>query len=230
MTWGDNLYAGSVAPESGGYDRIGYAWAQCASFCDEQIIDVLGHAPVYWGNGGDWGARAAADGVAVDGSPRVGDVICLRPGVSGAGAFGHVACVRGISADGGSVFVADYNWVGRNAYGQHWLPVANGQFIHISPPPPAPTPAPSGIVWESFSGTVQVADAHVRGGPGTGFNVLRDVTNGTPLGFDGFTYGEAVWDPVANQNDTRWFHVDAAHGYGWIASALVDGNPPNSHP
>ena len=228
MAWGDNTYPGSAAPESGGYDRIGYAWAQCASFCNQQIMDQLQKDAVFWGNGGDWAGRAAAEGLAVDGSPRVGDVICLGPGVSSAAGFGHVGCVIGISADGGSVYVADYNWVAPNEYAQHWLAVAGAQFIHVSPA--ASGGAGSGITWVFFSGTVQVDDAHVRGGPGTGFPVLRGVTHGTALGFDGYTYAEAVSDPVAQQPDTRWFHIDQAHGYGWIASAMVDGNPPDSHP
>ena len=228
MTWGDDSYPGSAAPDSNGYDRIGYAWAQCASYANEQIMDQLSKPAVYWGNGGDWGTRAAADGVAVDGSPRPGDVICLPPGVNGAGSFGHVAVVNSISADGQSVWVSDYNWVARGTFGQHWLPVGGGsQFIHVGPAPPPPQP---GITWESFSGSVQVNDAHVRNGPGLGAAVLRDVYLGNDLAFDGFCYSDAVWDPVANQWDTRWFHIDQAHGYGWVASALIDGNPPNSHP
>jgi len=99
----------------------------------------------------------------------------------------------------------------------------------VVPQHPVPAP-PQGMIQEVFAGTVQVATANVRGGPSTGYPVLRQVHNHQALGFDGFTYGMAVWDPVARQMDRRWFHVDRAHGLGWIAGALVNGNPANSHP
>jgi surface antigen len=229
MAWGDDTYPGSVAPESGGSDSIGYAWSQCASFCNQQIVDQLGKPAVFWGNGGSWGDRAAAAGVAVDGDPRVGDVICLPPGVGGTGPFGHVACVIGVPG-GDIVQVADYNWVATATYGRHNLGVAGAQFIHVGPPPaPAPGPLPP-VTWVAFDGSVQVDDAHVRGGPGDAYQLLRDIYNGNAESFDGWCYADAVWDPVAALWDHRWFHIDGAHGYGWVASALINGSPPNSSP
>lgn len=126
-----------------------------------------------------------------------------------------------------------YGWIASalvNGNPPNSSPLPGGTPAPAPAPAPAPVPAPNGIAWENFSGTVQVDSAHVRNGASLTASVLRDVTDGTGLGFDGWCFGPEVYDPVAKQNDARWYHIDAAHGYGWIASALVNGNAPGSRP
>lgn len=99
-----------------------------------------------------------------------------------------------------------------------------------APAPPAPAPEPSGITWVSFTVHVQVGEANVRSGPTTTASVLRDLPDGHGLICDGWCRGPAELDPVAHQEDSRWYHISQSSGYGWIASAVVDGNAPNSTP
>lgn len=62
-----------------------------------------------WGNGGEWAASAAADGFTVTGVPTVGAVVCYAEG-NGYSAFGHVATVTQVFADG-SFEVTEENYI-----------------------------------------------------------------------------------------------------------------------
>ena len=114
------------------------------------------------------------------------------------------------------------------------------------PAPPGPAPPPPfwsvpfpGQVDENFPGTVDAQQgANLRSGPGTNYpQAGGPLPHGAKLNFYAFVYGEAVWDPVARQFDRRWFRI-ANGGSGFtppydgrlVASALIQGNPPNSHP
>jgi hypothetical protein len=95
-------------------------------------------------------------------------------------------------------------------------------------PPPAPAPAPPayGEVRENFSGTVQVQVAHCRAEPNTTSAIIWTASYGNHFNFTGYCYAEPVYDPIAKQEDHRWYHISTG---GWIASALVNGNAPGSH-
>ena len=95
-------------------------------------------------------------------------------------------------------------------------------------PAPAPTPHPApGLIHASFSGRVQVIVANVRSGPGTGYPVVGRAIRGQALWFDGYIYGQPIFDRSVNRMDRRWYHCPSKRG--WIASALVNGNAPGSH-
>lgn len=109
-----------------------------------------------------------------------------------------------------------------------------------SPPLPTPAPGPApdpqgwlaSVVWQTFSGSVAVTAARVRGGPGTDFDVLYLVPSGTGLTFDGYVHrGDPIPDvagtPTAGTPDDIWFHISPTSEAreGWIASAIVNGGP-----
>ena len=97
------------------------------------------------------------------------------------------------------------------------------------PVPPAPAP-PSGLIFVHFDATVQVQGAHVRSGPGTNSTILRTLNRGAILHFDTYTYGQGEVDPSTGGVDHRWYGLSASNGFqGWISSAMVNGNAPNSH-
>jgi surface antigen len=124
-----------------GYDPYGYAMRQCTSFANWRIVHDYGKPTTKWGNAAQWVGRARAQGVAVDGSPRRGDVFVLAPGVQGASQYGHVGVV--LAVQGNQVLVEDYDWA-LYAYKQHTLRTAGVQFIHVLPvPKPAPVPVPT---------------------------------------------------------------------------------------
>lgn len=99
------------------------------------------------GNGYQWGPVAAAHGVAVDKSPRVGDIAWFDQ-KAGLSSNGHVAYVEAVDTTTGRVKVSEDNWGGD--FDWRWYLVADVTgFIHfggtVSPtPPPPPTPPGNG--------------------------------------------------------------------------------------
>jgi hypothetical protein len=81
----------------------------------------------------------------------------------------------------------------------------------------------TGIVLKGFPGKV----ANIRNGPGRGYSVIGQRHAGDQLTFVGWTEGEEVTDEWTGTPDRKWFLLRLPHGgLGYIASALVYGNPP----
>jgi len=109
------------------------------------------------------------------------------------------------------------------------MPADRGDLPAAQPSRPAPA---QGVNREAFTVTIQrdvTAGANVRALPSNapGVRVLETLNPGVQLHCTGWAYGPAVWDAEAHQLDRRWYQL--AMG-GWMASALVDGNAPNSRP
>ncbi|MDQ1249571.1 MAG: hypothetical protein QG597_3946, partial [Actinomycetota bacterium] len=89
-----------------------------------------------------WGSVAASRGVAVDRSPRVGDIAWFSVGAIGG--VGHVAYVEAVS--GGRVLVSEDNYGGDFDWRYYNIGDVTG-FIHFgggaTPPPPPPPPPPA---------------------------------------------------------------------------------------
>ena len=79
------------------------------------------------GMGWQWGSVAASHGVAVDKSPRVGDIAWFSAD-SGVGSAGHVAYVESVSA--GQVTVSEDNWGGDFDWRKYNIADVTG-FIHF---------------------------------------------------------------------------------------------------
>lgn len=166
MTWGVNDYPArgrcpgacsqNCSPACG---SGGATCCQCVSFawwrvCNDLHV-TLGHG---YGNASTWAAASRANGIPVDHSPRVDDIVCL-PSISAAGHVAAVLAVGPTTAYGhtvppGSVLVEDYNWGFCCCYQQHLLPISTGGnsetlFIHFAhapqPPPPPPTCPACGV-------------------------------------------------------------------------------------
>lgn len=85
-------------------DISAYARCNCTAYAYARRPDL----PLTLGDARTWAVRARAAGFPVDGRPRVGDIIVLRPGVQGAHRrYGHVAYVTGVS--GNRVTVLEMN-------------------------------------------------------------------------------------------------------------------------
>jgi hypothetical protein len=83
------------------------------------------------------------------------------------------------------------------------------------------TSGPSNYNRENFSGTVMPSGgANTRFGVHTTDDIDR-VRTGT-LSFDGWTIGETI------SGDSLWFHIAGTED--WVASALINGNPPSLMP
>jgi murein DD-endopeptidase MepM/ murein hydrolase activator NlpD len=81
----------------------------------------------------------------------------------------------------------------------------------------------------SFSARVKPADGvNVRSGPGRQYARVDGRTFNSVVNFDGWTYGEEIYDPQAGAGDARWYRIAGTNN--WIASALVDKDAPGSTP
>lgn len=77
-----------------------YAYGQCTWY----VKSVAPWAGNHWGNGGQWGASAAAEGFTVNNSPAVGSIVVVAGGQNfggwtAAAGYGHVAYVVGVNGN-----------------------------------------------------------------------------------------------------------------------------------
>lgn len=81
--------------------------------------------------------------------------------------------------------------------------------------------------WSSFTGVVDSRGVNVRAGAGVVEPVLYSLAGGVSLTFDGYIhYGPGISDAITGVPDDRWFHVVSDPRGGWVASAIINGNPP----
>lgn len=96
-----------------------------------------------------------------------------------------------------------------------------------APLPPKPADE-SRITFVSFPAITQRdGPTRVWDGPSERLHVLAVLSPGTNLLCDAWCVGEPKWDNAANAWDRRWYHKA---GGGWVASARVYGNAPDSQP
>jgi murein DD-endopeptidase MepM/ murein hydrolase activator NlpD len=125
-------------------------------------------------------------------------------------------------------------WTG--APDDRWFRTASGRWIasagiNGSPPagmaaiadpaPGAPLPVPT------WAATAAPGGPHVRAYPGQDAPVVRDCAPNEPLTLDAWChYGSGIPDAWTGQPDDRW--VRLLDHSGWLANAVVNGNPPGS--
>lgn len=83
-----------------------YAVGQCTWY----VKNVAPWVGTYWGNGGQWGASAAADGYLVNSTPAAGSVVVFAPGQqigdwTADGSYGHVAYVQSYNAANNTITI-----------------------------------------------------------------------------------------------------------------------------
>ena len=85
-------------------DTSAYARCNCTAWAHSKRRDL----PLTLSHARYWAGRAAANGFPVNGTPRVGSVMVMQPGVQGAHRrYGHVAYVVGVR--GNIVTVSEMN-------------------------------------------------------------------------------------------------------------------------
>lgn len=107
-------------------DPWGYLIGECTSYAAWKRASIGRPVPRGLGNAKTWGTRAAAMGLSVTSTPRVGDVIVM-PYV---GYYGHVGYVDAVYANG-TILMSEYNWI-PYSYSQRVINPYNysAQFIH----------------------------------------------------------------------------------------------------
>jgi peptidoglycan hydrolase CwlO-like protein/surface antigen len=115
-------------PSDGGRygSRNTYVPGQCTWYVKSVFGSRVGD---YWGNGGSWGYAAMADGYTVSSTPAIGTVAVFPPGVGGAGGYGHVAVVIGVS--GGNVVIREMNYGGPYLLNTRTLSASGLSFIYV---------------------------------------------------------------------------------------------------
>jgi hypothetical protein len=121
-----------------------------------------------------------------------------------------------------------------------WFRTTSGHWVAsamVNGNPPAsmaaiPDPDPATPTARTFGGVIDAdggAWTHSSPGADTGTR-KRLLPKQTPVTVDGWEhFGPGIADAITNQPDDRWFHL--ADGSGeWVASAVVNGNPPSDFP
>lgn len=128
----DYPYKGATS----GVDPWNFYKGQCTSFAAWAVRSRLGinfsnsYKGQHWGNAINWDNAARAAGISVSGTPRAGDVA-----VRNSGAYGHVAFVTKVNANG-TIEIDEYNFVRSDAYSHRTATVGSGSssfdsFIHF---------------------------------------------------------------------------------------------------
>lgn len=130
-------------------------YGQCPYWAVELRPDVFqnsqDHVTISWAGGEAWVTNAQKEGLAVDGSPQVGDIaVWSEAQANASGSTGHVAYVAAVNSDG-SIVITEMNRFA-NQGDTAWVPrtpVADGgwqglQFIHRTYTPPSHTGSGNG--------------------------------------------------------------------------------------
>jgi len=80
----------------------------------------------------------------------------------------------------------------------------------------------------NFSGKTAPDGVNVRTGPGTGYPVAKSLGGNVTVNFNGLEYGSIVPDVWENKPDPRWYWFWENGRKLYVASAVVNGNPPAS--
>ncbi|HFN8602467.1 TPA: CHAP domain-containing protein [Staphylococcus aureus] len=96
-------------PDKSKYNGISYPWGQCTWYVHQRRKEIGKPVPLTWGNGGDWGDNAKAQGWQVGSKPKAGAGASIKPGNFGAPApYGHIMFVEKVKNDGG-IIVSESN-------------------------------------------------------------------------------------------------------------------------
>ncbi|CAA3807420.1 TPA: CHAP domain-containing protein [Staphylococcus aureus] len=91
-------------PDKSKYNGQSYPWGQCTWYVHQRRKEIGKPVPLTWGNGGDWGDNAKAQGWEVGSKPKAGAGASVKPGNFGAPPpYGHIMFVEKVKKDGGIV-------------------------------------------------------------------------------------------------------------------------------
>ena len=131
---GDAVPAGFNPNHAVGTNSNNYPWGQCTWYAYQRRAELGLPSSGNFGNGGAWAASASALGYWVDNTPRhVGDAVVFAPGQADAdGAYGHVAVLEKINADG-SIEISESNAKGLGVISTRTFSAAEAgkfQYVH----------------------------------------------------------------------------------------------------
>ena len=200
--WQSKLCLGFGACNSAGYGNAGYqneylsshlsmyAGHNCTNYAAYRLIknginaSYLGDWGVYRaagvanGNAENWGTIARFKGVAVDMSPRVGDILWLNSSMSPDG--GHVAYVERVDLAAGKVIASEDAWGGDFSWRPYLISSVAG-FIHFGGAPSGADKPGVPTVSGSTSGSPQLAVSwnapNDNGSPITHYDVVDNQGN-----------------------------------------------------
>ncbi|MEZ0725823.1 CHAP domain-containing protein, partial [Staphylococcus aureus] len=96
-------------PDKSKYNGQSYPWGQCTWYVHQRRKEIGKPVPLTWGNGGDWGDNAKAQGWNVGSKPKAGAGASIKPGNFGAPPpYGHIMFVEKVKDDGG-IIVSEAN-------------------------------------------------------------------------------------------------------------------------
>lgn len=111
---------------NGGYPGNAYAWGNCTWYVYNRFYQLGKTIDPYLGDGGSWGANAAAKGYKTSSTPHAGDAVSFAPGAQGSSPiYGHVAFVEFVNPDG-SFLVSEMNVVGLDVIDYRVIPNSSG--------------------------------------------------------------------------------------------------------
>lgn len=111
---------------NGGYPGNAYAWGNCTWYVYNRFYQLGKTIDPYLGDGGSWGANAAAKGYKTSSTPHAGDAVSFAPGAQGSSPiYGHVAFVEFVNPDG-SFLVSEMNVVGLDVINYRVIPNSSG--------------------------------------------------------------------------------------------------------
>jgi len=84
----------------------------------------------------------------------------------------------------------------------------------------------------NFSGIAASSGVNIRSAPSLSASIIGRLQPNQSVSFNGWTYGDVVTDIWLGTPDARWFRLsNKVNGQdGWVSSAVIYGNPPNSTP
>lgn len=149
--------------------------------------------------------------------PMPGDIVVWAASSAAGLPYGHVdIALKGASVNNFTGF--DQNWPLNSPCHAEWH-TYNDVAGYLRPR--------RARFWTPFNGKVDPSGVNVRVGAGVEEQEIYTLPGGTEMTFDGYIhYGPGIGDALSGQLDDRWFHVVSDPRGGWVASAIIDGNPP----
>jgi surface antigen len=174
-------------------------------------------------------------------SPQVGAVVVMQPSFSGADpTYGHVGVVEAVRSSGSEVRI---DVRGANQWGTPFTEYGCNNVTVIGFGTPvngrsdvsfwvrdggSGNPSDIHLVSPPFSGQAAPSGVNIRSAPSLSAAIVGRLEPNQSVSFDAWTYSDVVTDIWLGTPDARWFRL--SDGRGWIASAVINGNPPNSSP
>lgn len=110
-----NTYSSPYAVRGSGYNPYAGGWSNCTWGAWQALYERRGIALPAMGNATNWYYAAASMGYNVGSVPVAGSIVCWKYDLT---AYGHVAYVADVSADGSMIYIIEGGYLGH--YNERW--------------------------------------------------------------------------------------------------------------